>query len=154
MTTTIDIQSQYITDEEFSGGQPMLRRLFDVHYSCPLCGRDHNAETYIAHTTDSLDDLHAHAKACMRQRDVVLPLLGQHMVYLHRERDDYQRLREEADAGDVKGPLRIHSVTMTAESEISCEQCAHRFDTIGAFQEHMGVNPATGARYREIACRA
>ena len=44
----------------------------------------------------------------MRQADVALPLLGQHMFLLHNDRGDYQQLREEADAyGNLKGPLRL-----------------------------------------------
>lgn len=39
MTTATDRQGPFITDEEFAPRQPVLRRLFDVEYSCPMCGR-------------------------------------------------------------------------------------------------------------------
>ena len=146
--------SPYITDGELFGETVPLRRLFIVNYSCPLCGDEHDAETYVAHTTRSVDELHAHARACLRQADVALPLLGQHMFLLHNDRGDYHQLREEADAGNPKGPLRLISVSITGESELSCDDCARRFDTIGALNEHIGLNPYTLARTGPPECMA
>ena len=152
MTTTDQTYSPFITDGEFFGAAPPMRRLFIVNYDCPLCGTEHEAETYVAHTTGSLDDLHAHARACLRQGDVVLPLLGQHMFLFHNDRGDYARLRDEAENTGPKGNLRVISVTMTGESEISCEDCARRFDTTGDLNQHIGLNPWTLARTGPPQC--
>ena len=154
MTTTDQTYSPYITDGEFFGETVPLRRLFIVNYSCPLCGDEHDAETYVAHTTSSVDELHAHARACLRQDDDALPLLGQHMFLLRNDRGDYARLRDEADAHGAKGPLRLISVSITGESELSCDDCARRFDTIGALNEHIGLNPYTLARTGPPECMA
>ena len=153
MTTATNHQNPFTTDEEFAQGQPILRRLFDVEYSCPLCGENHNAETYVAHTTTSLDGLHAHARACFRHAPIALPLLAQHMQFVHVDRGDYRQLRQEADACNPKGPLKVLSVTMTAESEFSCDECARRFSTMGGLWSHMGIDPISNARTGEPDCR-
>ena len=156
MTTTDQTYSQtynpFITDGEFFGDAPTMRRLFVVAYSCPLCGEEHDAEIYVAHTTSSLDELHAHARACMRQEEVAVPLLAQHMFLLHNDRGDYRRLSWEAETHGPKGNLRVNSVTLTADSEITCDDCARRFDTIGALNEHIGLNPWTLARTGPPEC--
>ena len=152
MTTVKD--GPFITDEEFAEGQPIMRRLFDVTYSCPLCGNDHNAETYVAHTTDSLDELHAQAKRAMRQGEVALPLLAAHMRLVHTDAGDYQALREEADESGGRGHLKVLGVTMTAESEISCDDCAARFESLGDLWNHMGIDPHTSTRVQEAECHA
>ena len=154
MTTTQ--MSPFTTDEEFADGQPMMRRLFDVAYSCPLCGNNHHAETYVAFTTDQLDELHAHAVRCMKHPDIVLPLLANHMEMVHTDNGDYRQLREEADAngGEGRGRLKVLMVTMTAESEITCDECASRFDSLGNLWNHMGIDQLSNVRVRDAECLA
>ena len=152
MTTEATTDSPFTTDTEFFGEAQLLRRLFVVDYTCPLCGEAHEAETYVAHTASSLDQLHAHARACLRQSDVVLPLLGQHIFLTHNDRGDYQALRDEADSAGPKDHLRVNSVTMTAESELSCDACAKRFSTGGEMNQHMGLDPWTLARTGPADC--
>ena len=142
------------TGEKLAQGKLTLRRLFDILYQCPLCGQQHNAETYVAHTTVILDDLHAHAQKILRHPSVALPLLGDHISFVHIDQGDYRRLRQEAEAGNPKGNLRIISVTMTAESELSCTECAARFPTIPDLWSHMGIAPATASRVRDAECFA
>lgn len=161
MTNQTDIHSSdtgklnpFITHSEFFGQMPTLRRLFVVRYCCPLCGQEHEAETSVAHTTDSLDELHAHARACLHQSEVALPLLGQHIFLLHNDRGDYRNLREDADSNGPKGPLKLISITMTAEDELTCEDCAHRSQSIGDLNEHIGINPWTMARMGPPQCMA
>ena len=147
-------ESPFMTDQELSEGQDGIRRLFDIAYTCPLCGQEHHAETYVFHTTDSLDELHAHARAAMRQDEIGLPLLARHMIFVHTDRGDYTKLRQEADLHGPKGPLRLLSTTMTAESEFSCDECARRFPTAGEMWTHMGIDPDTAQRNEQPQCRS
>lgn len=102
----------------------------------------HNAETCVAH-----------AGACFRQADIALPLLTRHMAFVHKDRGGYRQLQTEADAGNPKGPLRILSVTMAAKSELSCDECAQRFPTLGDLWVQMSINPVANARTAEPDCR-
>ena len=63
---TIRTADPFTTDQDFAQGQPLMRRLFEVDYSCPLCGRNHIAETYVASITNNLDELNAEALRSMR----------------------------------------------------------------------------------------
>ena len=94
----------FLTDGEYFGPGPVLRRLFIAEYDCPLCGEEHEAETHVARNTDSLDELHAHGRALLRHKETVMPLLAQHMYMLHNERGNYQELRLEAELIGPKGP--------------------------------------------------
>ena len=140
MTTEATTDSPFTTDTEFFGEAQILRRLFVVDYTCPLCGEAHEPSPTRAHR--QLPRPAARPRpACMRQSDVVLPLLGQHIFLTHNDRGDYQALRDEADSAGPKDHLRVNSVTMTAESELSCDACAKRFSTGGEMNQHMGPGP-------------
>ena len=41
---------------------------------------------------------------------------------------------------------------MTHEENLSCDQCAHQFDSTLELAVHMGVNPTNGTRFAPAAC--
>ena len=142
------------TDAEFGENENVMRRLFEVTYTCPLCDRQHHAEVYVSHPTSNLDDLHAHAVRSLRSNNFGPPLLIAHTRMIHLDQGNYQALRERADAGLTQGLLRIESIVMTAEEHISCDDCAQRFQTIGDLWNHMGIDPRSNLRVRSAECHA
>ena len=46
-----------------------------------------------------------------------------------------------------RGRPLINTVTMTHEENLSCDQCAHQFESTLELAVHMGVNPTNGTRF-------
>ena len=151
---TIRTADPFTTDQEFAQGQPIMRRLFEVDYSCPLCGRNHIAETYVASITNNLDELNAEALRSMRTPETAIPLLQNHMRFVHTEHGNFESLLERFRNSTEEADLVVNSVTMTNEDTLSCDECAHHFDTLGDLWVHMGINPATGTRFAPAVCTA
>ena len=142
----------FTTDQDFAQGQPLMRRLFEVDYTCPLCGQNHMAETYVQSATSNLDDLNAEAIRCMSDARTAVPLLQNHMRFVHTEQGNFTELLEHLKGSTQEADLIINTVTMTHEENLSCDQCAHQFDSTLELAVHMGVNPTNGTRFAPAAC--
>ena len=134
--------------------QPFIRRLFEVNYTCSLCGQIHMAETYVPSNTNNLDELNAAALRAMRNHQTAVPLLQAHMRFIHSELGNFEQLLEQLRNSTDGADLVINTVTMTHEANLSCDQCAHSFDTPAELAIHMGVNPNTSTRFAPAACDA
>ena len=117
------------TGHDLREDQPLMRRLFEVNYTCPLCGRNHMAETYVQSATSNLDDLNAEAVRCMSDARTAVPLLQNHMRFVHTEQGNFTELLEHLKGSTQEADLIINTVTMTHEENLSCDQCAHQFDS-------------------------
>ena len=134
--------------------QPFIRRLFEVNYTCSLCGQNHMAETYVPSNTNNLDELNAAALRAMRNPQTAIPLLQAHMRFVHSELGNFEELLEQLRNSPDGADLVVNTVTMTHEANLSCDQCAHSFDTPAELAIHMGVNPNTSTRFAPAACDA
>ena len=63
---TIKDATTFTTGHDPREDQPFIRRLFEVNYTCSLCGQNHMAETYVPSNTNNLDELNAAALRVMR----------------------------------------------------------------------------------------
>ena len=140
------------TGHDLREDQPLMRRLFEVDYTCPLCGQNHMAETYVQSETSNLDDLNAEAIRCMSDARTAVPLLQNHMRFVHTEQGNFTELLEHLKGSTQEADLVINTVTMTHEENLSCDQCAHQFDSTLELAVHMGVNPTNGTRFAPAAC--
>ena len=140
------------TGHDLRVDQPLMRRLFEVDYTCPLCGQNHMAETYVQSATSNLDDLNAEAIRCMSDARTAVPLLQNHMRFVHTEQGNFTELLEHLKGSTQEADLIINTVTMTHEENLSCDQCAHQFDSTVELAVHMGVNPTNGTRFAPAAC--
>ena len=134
--------------------QPFMRRLFEINYTCPLCGRNHLAEAYVESHTSNLDALNSEAHRLMSDARTAVPLLQNHMQFVHTEQGNFNELitqfRNSTDVAD----LVINTINMTNEETPSCDQCAHKFESSTELAVHMGINPTNGTRFAPAACDA
>ena len=134
--------------------QPFMRRLLEVNYTCPLCGHHHLAEAYVQSHTSNLDDLSAQAHRCMSDARTAVPLLQNHMQFVHTEQGNFAELLAHIQSSNEDADLVVNTITMTHEENLSCDQCVHQFDSSVELAVHMGINPTNGTRFAPAACDA
>ena len=74
------------------------------------------------------------------------------MRFVHTEQGNFTELLEHLKGSTQEADLIINTVTMTHEENLSCDQCAHQFDSTVELAVHMGVNPTNGTRFAPAAC--
>ena len=131
-----------------------MRSLFEINYTCPLCGRNHLAEAYVESHTSNLDALNseAHPAACPTHAPQY-PCSRTTCSFVHTEQGNFTELLDTPQRNSTQeADLIINTVTMTHEENLSCDQCAHQFDSTLELAVHMGVNPTNGTRFAPAAC--
>ena len=134
--------------------QPFMRRLFEVNYTCSLCGQNHMAETYVPSNTNNLDELSAEAHRYMSDARTAVPLLQNHMQFVHTEQGNFAELLGRIQSSNEDADLVVNTITMAHEENLSWDQCAHQFDSSVELAVHMGINPTNGTRFAPAACDA
>ena len=131
---------------ELIGNELSMRRLFVVHFSCPLCGQDHSCEIYLTLEAGNEDEMMEQALQTLNRDDVKVKSLAPFMKEYHQKQGDYlQRARAYANH-QVRYPFKLTSVAMTDEESYTCEHCHRKFETVGAWRRHDGRNPVSGER--------
>lgn len=131
---------------ELLGNEVSMRRLFVVHFSCPLCGQEHSCEIYLTLKARDENDMMEQAVQTLNRDDVKVNSLAPFMREYHQREGDYiQRAKAYANR-EVRYPFKLVSVTMTDEESYTCELCQMKFETIGAWRTHDGRNPTNGQR--------
>ena len=111
---TIRDATTFTTGHDPREDQPFIRRLFEVNYTCSLCGQNHMAETYVPSNTNNLDELNAAALRVMRDPRTAIPLLQAHMRFVHSELGNFEQLLERLRNSTDGADLVVNTVTMSS----------------------------------------
>ena len=129
---------------ESMGSEASMRRLFLVHFSCPLCGEEHNCELYLTLVAQNEDELMGRALETLGRDDIRVNSLAPFAREYHQRAGDYlERAIGYARQG-IRHPFQVTAVAMTDEESYTCEYCQMKFETIGAWRRHDGRNPMSG----------
>ena len=131
---------------ERMGSKDSMRRLFLVHFSCPLCSQEHSCELYLTLVAQNEDELMERALETLRRDDVKMNSLAPFAKECHQRAGDYlERVNGYARQG-IRHPFQVTRVVMTDEESYTCEYCQMKFKTIGAWRRHDGRNPGSGEK--------
>ena len=143
---------------ERMGAEDSMRRLFLIHFSCPLCGEEHSCEIYLTLVAQDEDEMMERALETLGRDDVKVNSLAPFMKEFHQRAGDYLER-----AGDylerttgyprqgIRHPFQVTRVVMTDEESYTCEYCQMKFETIGAWRRHDGRNPGSGEKLAGVA---
>ena len=116
---------------ELLGNQVSMRRLFLIHFNCPLCGQEHICEIYLTLEARNEDEMMEMALQTFNRDDVKVNSLAPFMKEYHEREGDYlQRATGYAKQG-VRYPSQVTAVAVTDEESYTCERCHLTFETIG-----------------------
>ena len=136
---------------ERMGTESSMRRLFQVHFSCPLCGQEHSCELYLTLEAQNTDEMMERALETLGRDDIRVNSLAPFMKEYHQRAGDYlERATGYARQG-IRHPFRVTRVVMTDEDSYTCEYCNRKFETIGAWRRHDGRNPRNGEQLAGVA---
>ena len=128
------------------GNEAGMRRLFLVHFTCPLCGQEHSCELYLTLVASNQDEMMDRALETLGRDDVKVNSLAPFMKEYHQKAGDYlERATAYARQG-IRHPFQVTQVVMTDEESYTCEYCKIKFETIGAWRRHDGRNPGNGEK--------
>ena len=131
---------------ELLGTEVSMRRLFVVHFSCPLCGQEHSCEIYLTLEARDEEEMMQKALQTLNRDDVKVKSLASFMKEYHQKEGDYlQRARAYANH-QVRYPFQLTSLAMTEEDSYTCELCQRKFETVGSWRRHDGRDPLSGQR--------
>ena len=100
-----------------------MRRLFLVHFSCPLCGQEHSCELYLTLVATTEDEMMERALETLSRDDVKVNSLAPFMKEYHQKAGDYlERATGYARQG-IRHPFQVTRVVMTDEESYTCEYC-------------------------------
>ena len=74
---------------ERMGTESSMRRLFQVHFSCPLCGQEHSCELYLTLEAQNTDEMMERALETLGRDDVKVNSLAPFMKEYHQRAGDY-----------------------------------------------------------------
>ena len=136
---------------ERMGTESSMRRLFLVHFSCPLCGEEHSCELYLTLEARNEDELMARALETLGRDDVKVNSLAPFMKEYHQRAGDYPERATGYARRGIRYPFQVTQVVMTDEDSYTCEYCQMKFETIGAWRRHDGRNPGSGEKLAGVA---
>ena len=136
---------------ELMGSQASMRRLFLVHFSCPLCGQEHSCEMYLTLVAQNEDELIEMALQTFNKDDVKVNSLAPFMKEYHEREGDYLQRATAYAKQEVRYPFQVTAVAMTDEESYTCEYCQMKFETIGAWRRHDGRDPENGQKLAGVA---
>ena len=133
------------------GNEAGMRRLFQIRFSCPLCGQEHSCEMYLTLEARNEDELMERALETLERDDVKVNSLAPFMKEYHQRAGDYlERATGYARRG-IRYPFQVTRVIVTDEESYTCEYCDRKFETIGAWRRQDGRNPRNGAKLAGVA---
>ena len=142
----LEYSDPFQSPTERLGSEDSIRRLFLVHFSCPLCGQEHSCEIYLTLVAQNEDEMMERALETLGRDDIKVNSLAPFMKEYHQQAGDYlERATGYARQG-VRFPFKLLSLVMTDEESYTCEYCQRKFETIGAWRRHDGRNPRNGEK--------
>ena len=147
----LEYSDPFQSPTERLGSEAGMRRLFLVHFSCPLCGQEHSCEIYLTLVAQNEAELMERALETLGRDDVRVNSLAPFAREYHQQAGDYlERATGYAKQG-IRHPFRVTRVVMTDEESYTCEYCQMKFETIGAWRRHDGRNPRNGEKLAGVA---
>ena len=151
-------ESQHLTHSdpfrsptEMMGTEASMRRLFVIHFNCPLCGQEHSCEIYLTLEARNEDEMMEKALQILSRDDVKVNSLAPFMKEYHQREGDYlQRVTAYAREG-LRYPFEVTALAMTDEESYTCEHCGLKLETIGAWRRHDGRDSTSGQRLKASA---
>ena len=131
---------------ERMGSEASMRRLFLVHFSCPLCGQEHSCEIYLTLVAQNEDEMMERALETLGRDDIKVKTLAPFAKQYHQLEGDYLERAMAYARQAVRYPFNLISVAMTDEESYTCELCQKKFETIGAWRRHDGRNANSGEK--------
>ncbi len=128
-----------------------MRRLFLVHFSCPLCGQEHSCEIYLTLVAQNEGEMMERALETLNRDDVMVSSLAPFAKEYHQREGDYLERAKAYGRHGVRFPFKLLSVAMTDEESYTWEYCQMKFETIGAWRRHDGRNPGNGEKLAGVA---
>ena len=147
----LEFSDPFRSPTELIGNEASMRRLFLVHFSCPLCGQEHSCEIYLTLVAQDEDEMMERALETLGRDDVRVNSLAPFMKEYHQRAGDYlERATAYARQG-IRYPFQLTKVVMTDEETYTCEYRQMKFETIGAWRRHAGRNPGSGEKLTGVA---
>ena len=147
----LEYSDPFQSPTERMGSKDSMRRLFLIHFSCPLCGEEHSCELYLTLVAQNEDELMERALETLGRDDIKVNSLAPFMKEYHLRAGDYlERATGYAKQG-IRHPFRVTWVVMTDEESYTCEYCQMKFETIGAWRRHDGRDPMSGEKMVGVA---
>ena len=144
----LEFSDPFRSPTELMGTEASMRRLFVIHFNCPLCGQEHSCEIYLTLEARNEDQMMDKALQTFNRDDVKVNSLAPFMKEYHQREGDYlERATAYAREG-VRYPFEVTAVAMTDEERYTCEYCGLKFETIGAWRRHNGRNTITGEKLK------
>ena len=120
------------------------RRLFQIEYTCPLCGTEHTTQQYVTLIAENLPDFQENATTALRGEEGRNS--AAHDADLHHQHTgDLIELQDETRRKGGNTRPVIRRVMMTEESHYTCNECGSVFPNITDYSVHMDVDPLTHA---------
>ena len=85
----LEYSDPFQSPTERLGSEDSMRRLFLVHFSCPLCGQEHSYEIYLTLVARNEDELMERALETLGRADVRVNSLAPFMKEYHQRAGDY-----------------------------------------------------------------
>ena len=147
----LEYSDPFHSPTEMLGSEASMRRLFQVHFSCPLCGQEHSCEIYLALVARNEAEMMERALETLGRDDIRVNSLAPFAREYHQRAGDYlERATGYARQG-IRPPFQVTRVVMTDEESYTCEYCDRKFETIGAWRRHDGRDPGSGAKLAGVA---
>ena len=147
----LEYSDPFQSPTERLGSEASMRRLFLVHFNCPLCGQEHSCEIYLTMVARNEAEMMERALETLGRDDIKVNSLAPFAREYHQRAGDYlERAISYARQG-IRHPFRVTRVVMTDEDSYTCEYCNRKFETIGAWRCHDGRNPRNGEKLAGVA---
>ena len=142
----LEFSDPFRSPTELIGNEASMRRLFLVHFSCPLCGQEHSCEMYLTLVAGNEDEMMEKALQTLSRDDVKVNSLAPFMKEYHQREGDYLQRAKDYAREEIRYPFEVNAVAMTDEQSYTCEHCQMTFETIGAWRRHDGRDASSGEK--------
>ena len=132
-----------------------LTRLVKMEYICHICGEKHQAEYYLTVPEDAMSQVVEEISRGYQEGALkgFLKSEGfQNSVNMmarrtHSQMGDDEELGLAGDRKAEKSELVITRISLTDETQYTCDHCRRTFESIGFLRVHQGQNPHTMEQY-------
>ena len=114
-----------------------IRRLCVLEFQCPLCGNEHRHEAYISLDADNLDDYVAALRELSGNASGMAGVMSNAATDIHQGRGDLEERVEWIERYGVRPMGRPPTLSMTPESEYTCDRCGRIFENVRGLRKHM-----------------